>query len=95
MNSTAFRLVNNSTEKPQICVYATDFITVSTFMKEGSLSGFNSLRNRNLETQLISYRVRLPEALDPLGVIKIIITSNGNDTCLWVFRLNSLWQQTT
>lgn len=76
-------------------MYATDLITVFTFMKEGSLSDFNSLRNRNLETQLISYRaVRLTEALDSLGVIKIIFTSNGNDTCLWVF-LNSRWQQTT
>jgi len=75
-------------------VYATDLITVFTSMKEGSLSAFKSLRNWNLETQLISYRVRLTEALDPLGVIKIIITSNGNDTCLWVF-LNSRWQQTT
>ena len=75
-------------------MYATDLIIVFTFMKEGSLSDFNSLRNRNLETQLISHRVRLTEALDPLGEIKIIITSNGNDTCLWVF-LNSRWLQTT
>lgn len=75
-------------------MYATDLITVFAFMKEVSFSAFKSLRNRNLETQLIFYRVRLTEALDLLGVIKIIITSNGNDTCLWVF-LNSHWQQTT
>ena len=75
-------------------MYATDLITVFTFMKEGGLSGLSSLRNRNLERQLISYRIRPGEALDLLGVIKIIITSKGSDTCLWVF-LNSRWQQTT
>ena len=83
-------MVNNSTEKPQVSVYATDVITVSIFMKGGGLSGFNSLRDRNLETQLIPYRVRLTKALDPLGVIKITITSNDNDTCLWVFFMHRL-----